>query len=90
MYLHAQELLPYDYVKFVHEASAENGEVWLINVDHIKDESLYSGVVEISEGYRKRYLSNWFDWFSSETLQWVFRRVPHVLAQVHLLESFLE
>jgi hypothetical protein len=55
-YLHAQELLPYDYVKFVHETSAENREVWVINVDHIKGESLCYGVVEISEGYMKRYL----------------------------------
>jgi hypothetical protein len=67
-YLHTQELLPYDYVEFVHEASAENREVWVINVDHIKGECLCSGIVKISEGYRKRYLSNWLDWFSSETL----------------------
>jgi hypothetical protein len=48
-YLHAQELLPYDCIKFVHEASAENRVVWVINVDHIKDEGLCSGIVEISE-----------------------------------------
>jgi hypothetical protein len=77
-------------VEFVHETSAKNRKVWVINVDHIKGESLCSGIVEISKGYRKRYFSHWLDWFSFETLQWVFRRVQHVLAQVHLLESFEE
>jgi hypothetical protein len=68
----------------------KNREVWVINVDHIKGEIFCSGIVEISEGNRKRYLSDWLDWFSSKTLQWVFRRLQHVLAQVHLLESFQE
>jgi hypothetical protein len=71
-YLHAQELLSYDYVEFVHETFAENREIWMIYINHIKSESFYSGVVKISERYRKRYFSDWLDWFSFETLQWVF------------------
>jgi hypothetical protein len=81
-------LLSYDCVEFVHEASAENRKVWVIDVDHIKGNSLCPGIVKISEGYRKRYLPNWLNWFSSKTLQWIFWRVQHVLAQVHFLESF--
>jgi hypothetical protein len=72
------------------EASAENRKVRVIDVDHIKGKSLCLGIVKISEGYRKRYLSNWLDWFSSETLQWIFWRVQHVLAQVRFLKSFQE
>jgi hypothetical protein len=48
-YLHAQKLLSYDCVEFVHEASAENRE------------SFCSGVVKIFERYWKRYFSNWLD-----------------------------
>jgi hypothetical protein len=62
----------------------------MIDVDHIKGESFCYGVVKISEGYGKRYLSNLLDWFSSETLQWVLWWMQHVLAQVHFLESFQE
>jgi phage baseplate assembly protein gpV len=40
--------------------------------------------------YWKRYFSNWLDWLSSETLQWVFWWMQHVLSQVHLLECFQE
>jgi hypothetical protein len=82
--------LSYDCVEFVHEASAKNRKVRVIDVDHIKDESLCSGIFKISEGYRKSYLSNWLDWFPSETMQWVFWQMQHVLAQVHFLESFQE
>jgi hypothetical protein len=89
-YLHAQELLSYDCVEFVHEASAENREIWMIYINHIESESFCFGVVKISERYWKRYFSNWFDWLSSETLQWVFWWMQHVLSQVHLLESFQE
>jgi hypothetical protein len=48
-YLHTQELLSYDCIKFVHEASPENREVPVINVNQIKCERLYSGIVQISE-----------------------------------------
>jgi hypothetical protein len=60
-YLHTQELLSYDCIKFVHETSAENREVWVIDVNYIKSESFCSGIVKISERYKKRYFSNWFD-----------------------------
>jgi hypothetical protein len=89
-YLHTQELLSYDCIEFVHETSAENREIWMIDVNHIKGESFCSGVVKISERYGKRYFSNWLDWFSSETLQWVLWRMQHVLTQVHFLKSFQE
>jgi hypothetical protein len=75
MYLHTQALLPYDYVEFVHEASAENREIWVIDVNHIEGEIFCSGIVKISEGNRERYLSNWLNWFSFEPLQWVFWRM---------------
>jgi hypothetical protein len=87
-YLHTQELLPDDCIEFVHEFSAENHEVSVINVDHIKGESLCSGIVEISEGNKKRYLSDWLYWFSSETLQWVFRRVQQVWLRFIFLKFF--
>jgi hypothetical protein len=82
-YLHAQELLSYDCIEFVHETSAENREIWVIDVNHIKSEGLCSGVIKISERYGKGYFSNWLDWLSSETLQ-------NVLTQVYFLESFQE
>jgi hypothetical protein len=44
-YLHTQELMSYDCIKFVHETSAKNREVRMINVNHIKCEGLCSGVV---------------------------------------------
>jgi hypothetical protein len=89
-YLHTQELLSYDYFKFVHESPVENREVRVINVNHIKCEGLYSGVVQISERHWKWYLTNWLDWFSSETLQWVLWRMQHMLTQVYFLECFEE
>jgi hypothetical protein len=89
-YLHAQKLLSYDNVEFVHESSAENHGIWMIYINHIESESFCSGVVKISERYWKRYFSNWLDWLSSETLQWVFWWMQHVLSQVHLLEVFQE
>jgi hypothetical protein len=89
-YLHAQELLSYDSVGFVHESSAENREIWMIYVNHIESDSFYSGVVKISERHWKGYISNWLDWLSSETLQWVFWWMQHVLSQVHLFECFQE
>jgi hypothetical protein len=67
-YLHAQELLPYDSVKFVHESSVKNREIWMIYINHIEGESFCSGIVQISERYWKRYFSNWLDWLSSEAL----------------------
>jgi hypothetical protein len=82
--------LSYDCIEFVHETSAENREIWVIDVNHIKSESFCSGVVKISERYGKGYFSNWLDWFSSETLQWVLWWMQHVLIQVHFLESFQE
>jgi hypothetical protein len=60
-YPYTQELLSYDCIEFVHETSAENREIWVIDVNHIKSESFYSGIVKISEGYEKGYLSNWLD-----------------------------
>jgi hypothetical protein len=60
-YLHAQELLPYDSVEFVHESSAENREIWMIYINHIESESFCSGIVKISERYWKGYFSNWLD-----------------------------
>jgi hypothetical protein len=38
-YLHAQELLSYDSVEFVHESSANNREIWMIYVNHIESKS---------------------------------------------------
>jgi hypothetical protein len=35
-YLHTQELLSYGCIEFVHETSAENREIWVIDVNHIK------------------------------------------------------
>jgi hypothetical protein len=45
-YLHTQELLSYDCIELVHETFAENHEVWMIDVNHIKDEGFCSGVVK--------------------------------------------
>jgi hypothetical protein len=67
-YLHTQELLSYGCAEFVHESFAENRKVWVIDVDHIEGEILCSGIVKISEGNRKRYISNWLNWLPSETL----------------------
>jgi hypothetical protein len=47
------QLLPYDRVELVHESSAENREIRVINVNHIEGETLRSGVFEISEGNRE-------------------------------------
>jgi hypothetical protein len=89
-YIHIQELLFYDCIKFFQKTSTENREIWMIDVNHIKGENFCSGVVKISKRYGKRYFSNWLDWFSSETLQWVLYGMQHVLTQVHFLESFQE
>jgi hypothetical protein len=89
-HLHAQEALPYDCIEFVHETSAENREVWMVHINHIKSESICSSVVKDPERYRKRYFSYWLDWFPSETQQWVFWWMQHMMTQIHLLESFQE
>jgi hypothetical protein len=78
-YLHAQELLSYDCIEFVHETSTKNREIWVIDVNHIESESFRSGVVKVSERYRKGYFSNWLDWLSFETLQWVLWWMQHML-----------
>jgi hypothetical protein len=52
-YIRTQELLSNDCIKFVHETSTENREIWMINVNHIKGEGLCSGIVLISERYGK-------------------------------------
>jgi hypothetical protein len=62
----------------------------MIYVNHIESETFCSGVVKICERYWKKYFSNWLDWLSSETLQWVFWWMQLVLSQVRLLESFQE
>jgi hypothetical protein len=67
-YLHTKELLSYGCVEFVHESSAKNHEIRVIDVNDIEGEVLCSGIVKISEGDRERYLSNWLDWLPSETL----------------------
>jgi hypothetical protein len=67
-YLHTQELLSYGCIEFVHESSAKNREIRMIDVNDIESEVFCLDVVKISEGDREQYLSNWLDWLPSETL----------------------
>jgi hypothetical protein len=46
-------MLPYDSIKLVHETSAENREVWVVNVNYIESETFRSGILEISEANRE-------------------------------------